>query len=374
MGSLPQTVLQTQSLLGGGANDISAYRAELTGIYSTVQLIKSLCIYHGIKEGAITFGCNGEAALNQAFSPMLPSIDAPSFDILATIHLIRKECPIKWTTLHIKGHQDDHQDVKELGQWGQLNVEADSLAKSVIPRAKASNRHYNIPGEPCSVRYRGQKITNIRAEVHHIIHSEEGRTYWANKDKFHRDTGNFIHWEAIGRVLKGLPRARRNFVTKFCIGMMGVGHCMECWKKWSHVKCPRCGAKETIQHVISHPAPAAREVWTKGIKGLRVWMEGVSTDPQIIELVIGAISNKEQGDQLVCGQDHSLQVVMLQQEDIGLDLIVEGWPAIEWEDAQQAYYQLLNSCKSGRRRMTNLLQKLWNIVWEMWEHRHGVLH
>jgi hypothetical protein len=103
-------------------------------------------------------------------------------------------------------------------------------------------------------------------------------------------------------------------------------------------------------------------------------MEGVSTDPQIIESVIGAISNKEQGDQLVCGQDHSLQVVMLQQEDIGLDLIVEGWPAIEWEDAQQAYYQLLNSCKSGRRRMTNLLQKLWNIVWEMWEHRNGVLH
>jgi hypothetical protein len=50
----------------GGAKDMSAYRAELTGIYSTIQLINSLCNYHGIKEGEITFGCDGESALNQA--------------------------------------------------------------------------------------------------------------------------------------------------------------------------------------------------------------------------------------------------------------------------------------------------------------------
>lgn len=205
----------------------------------------------------------------------------PSFDILAAIHSIRRVCLIKWTTLHIKGHQDDHKEVKELDRWGQLNVEADSLAKSAIPCAKASNWHYIVPEEPCSVWYGGLKIQNVRDKVHDIIHSAAGRTYWANRDKFLKDTGSFIHWEAIGRALKGLPRARRDFVIKFCVGMMGVGHCMKRWKKWSHDICPRCGTKETIQHVISCPATEAREVWIKEIKGLQDWMEGAGTDPNI---------------------------------------------------------------------------------------------
>jgi hypothetical protein len=86
-----------------------------------------------MKEGVITFGCDGESALNQAFSTTLPSIDDPGFDLLAAIHVIRKERPIEWTTLHIKGHQDDHKDVQELDVWGQMNVEADALAKMPFP-------------------------------------------------------------------------------------------------------------------------------------------------------------------------------------------------------------------------------------------------
>jgi hypothetical protein len=74
---------------------MSAYRAKLTGICTTIQLIKCLCDFHGIKEGAITFGCDGEVALNQAFSQILPTIDTPSFDLLAAIHRIRKDCPIE---------------------------------------------------------------------------------------------------------------------------------------------------------------------------------------------------------------------------------------------------------------------------------------
>jgi len=56
---------------------------------------------------------------------------------------------------------------------------------------------------------------------------------------------------------------------------------------------------------------------------------------------------------------------MLQQADIGIDLIVEGWAVIEWEEAQQAYYRHLNSRKSGGQWMTSLLQKLWQIAWDM---------
>ncbi len=154
---------------------------------------------------------------------------------------------------------------------------------------------------------------------------------------------------------------------------MGVGRFRKRWKIWSHDKCPRCGAMETIQHVISCPAPEAREVWAKVIKGLREWMESVRSNTQIIESLVGAVCNNPPTPAEV-GHDPSLHVAMLQQAVIGFELIVEGWLAIEWEGAQKSYFKLLNSHKSGQRWMICLLQRLWQIVWDMWEHRNEVLH
>lgn len=90
----------------GGGKDMSAYRAELTGIY-TLQWVVSLCAFYEVYEGGISFRCDGESALIKAFSSSLPFIDEPCFDLLAAIHKIRKECPIKWNVTHIQGHQDD---------------------------------------------------------------------------------------------------------------------------------------------------------------------------------------------------------------------------------------------------------------------------
>jgi len=87
-----------------------------------------------------------------------------------------------------------------------MNVAVDALAKNSIPIAKVSKRHYRVPGEPCSLRYGGCKISDITEEVCDIIHSEEGRIYWANKGKVPKDTVHFIYWEAKGCALKEMPR------------------------------------------------------------------------------------------------------------------------------------------------------------------------
>ena len=47
---------------------------------------------------------------------------------------------------------------------------------------------------------------------------------------------------------------------------------------------------------------------------------------------------------------------------------------IDWEQAQEAYYKWYRSRKSARRWTTALIQKLWNVAWDLWEHRNGIVH
>jgi hypothetical protein len=44
---------------------------------------------------------------------------------------------------------------------------------------------------------------------------KKGASTGPTKGNFPRTLFFFIHWEAIGHAVKGLPRARRNFITKF---------------------------------------------------------------------------------------------------------------------------------------------------------------
>jgi hypothetical protein len=42
--------------------------------------------------------------------------------------------------------------------------------------------------------------------------------------------------------------------------------------------------------------------------------------------------------------------------------------------AQQAYYCLIKSKRSGKRWTVELIKKMWAIAWDLWDHRNGILH
>ena len=76
---------------------------------------------------------------------------------------------------------------------------------------------------------------------------------------------------------------------------------------------------------------------------------------------------------------HSKDSVMLQhaiqhQDAIGCDNFFEGRIAKDWEQAQDAYYKWCRSRKSARRWSTALIQQLWNVAWDLWEQRNGIIH
>ena len=47
---------------------------------------------------------------------------------------------------------------------------------------------------------------------------------------------------------------------------------------------------------------------------------------------------------------------------------------IRWRDVQQRYFESLGKRNTGRRWIQSLIIKSWEVSWNMWEHRNGVLH
>jgi tRNA A37 N6-isopentenylltransferase MiaA len=52
---------------------------------------------------------------------------------------------------------------------------------------------------------------------------------------------------------------------------------------------------------------------------------------------------------------------------------MEGGILHEWAAKQQEYYDWLQCRNTGKRWLTNLIKKLWEISWNMWEQRNGEL-
>ena len=65
---------------------------------------------------------------------------------------------------------------------------------------------------------------------------------------------------------------------------------------------------------------------------------------------------------------------MQNQEAIGWQAFFEGYLACDWAATQQTYYDWVGSRRTGRRWATEIIKKLWNIAWDLWEHRNGYVH
>jgi hypothetical protein len=59
---------------------------------------------------------------------------------------------------------------------------------------------------------------------------------------------------------------------------------------------------------------------------------------------------------------------------VGWRVFLEGGLLKEWASKQQDYYDWLDKKNTGKRWTTTLIKKLWEISWDMWEHRNGELH
>jgi len=290
------------------------------------------------------------------------------------IHRIRQKTPVSWNPLHVAGHQDDHMRFEDLDRISQLNIEADSLAKSFISTAQLRPRFYDLKEEPWSIYYDGCKLLNFPREIYNIIHSAEAFQFWGAREKIDPALLIFVHWEAIAAAMKGMEHSKCLYLSKHTMGMCGVGKWMKRWKERETADCPRCGAFEDAPHVLLCPGKGTLALWNNLLTSLSNWMTSVQTAPCIMEAILIGLNNWRFGYTTSFPNDTLIRVALAQQFDIGWNLFLEGWISIEWETAQQSHYSSLHSLRMGRKWITHLIRHCWKIAWDLWEHRNDTLH
>jgi hypothetical protein len=100
------------------------------------------------------------------------------------------------------------------------------------------------------------------------------------------------------------------------------------------------------------------------------------TMPEIQTAILNRIQTVRNQPEQLPGTSYTwpgLNALIAEQDSVGWRNSMEGAILQAWAAKQQAYYDWLNRRNTGKRWITNLIKKLWEISWNMWEQRNGEL-
>jgi len=59
---------------------------------------------------------------------------------------------------------------------------------------------------------------------------------------------------------------------------------------------------------------------------------------------------------------------------IGPDCLIEGWIPLAWCLEQEQYWTHIRTHKSSKRWTSELIKKLWDVAWDLWDQCNEALH
>jgi hypothetical protein len=72
--------------------------------------------------------------------------------------------------------------------------------------------------------------------------------------------------------------------------------------------------------------------------------------------------------------EHDLQELQDAQYYIGWDKLIFRNISVLWQEIQAQYFREIGKQNSGLQWTSALIQKIWQVAWDQWEHRNAILH
>jgi hypothetical protein len=174
--------------------------------------------------------------------------------------------------------------------------------------------------------------------------------------------------------MKESKRNTRVFASKHVSGMCGVGKFMARWTLRDNNLCPRCRQLEDAPHVWVCKGCDSDTIWRQSLEKLEQWMNTVDTNPDIQHAILYYLQRWRDYMHETYEPTFHISILIQEQESIGWRRFFEGWIHHGWHLLQSSHYKFLKSRRSGKRWVVALIKKQWEIAWDMWEHRNGILH
>ncbi len=361
----------------GHPDDQNPYRSEIGGIFGIIVVVEALVNLYDISHGTIELACDCESGLTTIFEHQYDTPSQPHHDLIHEIRTKIASSPINWKFRHVRGHQDKHVSFHMLDMWGQLNVEMDGVAKSCWNEHHSTTQpFYPLNTSGWSLWADQRKLSNWdRNQIYNHAHSKDILNHWSQRRRIPSNLISSIDWEASEDAIKRLGLNKSLWIPKWLAGFAPVGKVLKQNKMQTHDECPRCTATETTAHVLRCPAPRAIAQWDSSIAMLRSWLLETSTMPDLRIAILQRLSAWKNNDGIrpPTYAWPGVNDLVNEQDLLGWRAFLEGCLLQAWAAKQQEYYDWLERKNTGRRWVTTLIKRLWQISWDMWEHRKGEL-
>ena len=247
----------------------------------------------------------------------------------------------------------------------------------IMMKGQGQRLQERVFAEPWPLWVAGERISaKVGTAVSEVIHGSKILKYWEDKGRFEERDEAAIDWNCVEKAMKEVNRTRRVWVTKHVSGFCASGKMMLRWKKRESAKCPRCDETEDAKHVWLCRGAGADEVWLAAIAKLRTWLVKKKTLPNLVDVLCDRLEawRKNTLPSVSISTFLGMKDATFSQDKIGWGLLLEGLAAARWSDVQQRFYEWIGSRKTGKRWLISVIQKMWDVAWDMWDHRNKVLH
>ena len=184
-----------------------------------------------------------------------------------------------------------------------------------------------------------------------------------------------MDYESIRLAYKALPLFYQLRVPKWIGRRLPVGARVASWAQNNQSHCPRCGIEnESHLHIVSCQHPGAVAMTTQWLDTLELWLVKKNTHP---DLRFGVISLLRAGFRSMTwvpprSSEPNIRETFRRQQQQGSDHVLFGWWATGWAEAQHLFLLSISRRTTGRRWLSQLIKKQWEISWDLWRHRMEV--
>lgn len=151
---------------------------------------------------------------------------------------------------------------------------------------------------------------------------------------------------------------------------------MKHWKFWDQPLCPRCLEPEDHRfHVFCCMHSKVATFWDRWLECLAVWLVAKTIHPDLCQGLLSILCTwKDDIPWQPHPSDYPNVIHLYEcQRQAGLNAVIDGFLHLEWAAVQHNYYIWLHCCTIGFGWLLQVIRRLWEVAWDLWQHRNRVL-
>ena len=377
-----RTAFITAGAISPGNPEIqTSYRSEILGILGILEEVDAMCTQFQLTDGTCTIFCDGLSALQVIQEASIQSVNTrqASCDLISACVKLKNKIPITLKYAHVKGHQDDRQQLCNLSVPAQLNVLMDGLAKDLLEDNRDINPqtlsgHYlgfTLP------RHTGTIFQKFKESLYDSIMTKKCHSYWISKDRYRVEDINNINWTAQANAMSGTNKTSQRTIAKWCSGWIATGKNMQRWNMRYSGNCVFCQhPNEDTTHILKCTNTLAINNWKKQLAVFDNTLIKLKTAYPLRKAIILELRAWRNNDKTPSHQyaDEILKKSICDQRALGWKVFLEGLLTTSIITYQHNHLKQ----HFPQQRVTTWSKRVvkagWKVIMEIWKYRNDILH